>query len=212
MSAAPRKRYRHYLEPDQPREIPRQTLYNQRSKQRGQEDNADNCDDGSMSGEQQQQMHASSGNQACTGEASVGASGGDCAPRGVDDAGSRNDGDHSKACEQPAHAEVGSRFDGDDSEGCEQPAVECSEDLSDEDVHRYFEECSKETVPSQRISKAEALLLVLSYVVYAVLFWSQVEGLSKFVNTLCGCNVVPDSKFLFRKLWKDRMKSIGIYF
>lgn len=212
MSAAPRKRYRRYLEPGQPRDIPRQTLHNQRSKQRGQDDGADNCDGDSTNGEQQQQMQASSGNQGCTAETSAGASDGDCAARDVDDAGSRNDGDDSEALEQPAHAEDGSRIDRDDSEGCEQPGEECSEDLNDEDVRSYLEECSKETLPNQRISKAQALLLILSYVVYAGLSWSQVEGLLKLINTLCGCNVVPDSKFLFRKLWKDRMKSIGIHF
>lgn len=155
MSAAPRKRYRRYLEPGQPRDIPRQTLHNQRSKQRGQDDGADDCDGDSTNGEEQQQMQASSGNQGCTAETSAGASDGDCAARDVDDAGSRNDGDDSEALEQPAHAEDGSRIDRDDSEGCEQPGEECSEDLNDEDVRSYLEECSKETLPNQRISKAQ---------------------------------------------------------
>lgn len=85
-------------------------------------------------------------------------------------------------------------------------------DMGDEDVRNYFTKCCEEMLPNQNINKAQAILIILSYIVHAGLSWSQVDGLLKLINTLLGVSVVPDSKYLFRKMWQSRMDSVGVHF
>lgn len=64
------------------------------------------------------------------------------------------------------------------------------------------------TLPHQATTQAQALLLVLAYVVSAGLSWTQIDGLLKLINALFGETVLPNSKYLFRKIWgneKDDM-------
>ncbi|KAH7950725.1 hypothetical protein HPB52_000179 [Rhipicephalus sanguineus] len=94
---------------------------------------------------------------------------------------------------------------------------DCASDASDygeegEDVESFFKKCEQEKLPNQEINKAQAMLLVMAYVVYAGLTWSQVDGLLKLNNTLCGTAVLPETKYLYRKMWEKRMGSLGVHF
>lgn len=71
---------------------------------------------------------------------------------------------------------------------------------------------SKETLPHQKTTKAEALLLLLVYVVTAGLTWTQIEGLLVLVNQLLGETVFPQTKYKFRKLWKDKMDVVKLHY
>ncbi|KAH9384556.1 hypothetical protein HPB48_026564 [Haemaphysalis longicornis] len=85
-------------------------------------------------------------------------------------------------------------------------------DCGDEDIKHFFEKCAHEVLPNSAINKAQAILLVLTYVVFAGLTWTQVDGLLKLINTLCGAEVVPRSKFLFRKMWQRHKDSLSAHF
>ncbi|KAH7979589.1 hypothetical protein HPB49_009990 [Dermacentor silvarum] len=84
--------------------------------------------------------------------------------------------------------------------------------LDDGAPEEYFLKLSKETLPSQSTTKAEALLLILAYVVSAGLTWAQVRGLLILINALIGSNVVPGSTYFFRKLWKDKKELLKLHF
>ncbi|KAL1445579.1 hypothetical protein MTO96_029146 [Rhipicephalus appendiculatus] len=54
------------------------------------------------------------------------------------------------------------------------------------DFNEYFAKLSEETLPHQRTTKAQLLLLVLAYIVTAGLTWAHVRGLLILLNTLFG--------------------------
>ncbi|XP_050027377.2 uncharacterized protein [Dermacentor andersoni] len=100
-----------------------------------------------------------------------------------------------------------------DSEG-DSAAEDCDTEQFglDDAPEQYFLKLSKETLPSQSTTKAEALLLILAYVVSAGLTWAQIRGLLILINALLGSNVVPGSTYFFRKLWKDKKELIKLHF
>ncbi|KAH9374913.1 hypothetical protein HPB48_022962 [Haemaphysalis longicornis] len=96
--------------------------------------------------------------------------------------------------------------DSDESEPDEGEAEEC------DSFQQFFDKLSEETLPHQTTTKAEAFLLLLSYVVTAGLTWAQVRGLLILINTLFGINVVPGTTYFFRKLWKDKKEALKLHF
>ncbi|KAL1468326.1 hypothetical protein MTO96_041555 [Rhipicephalus appendiculatus] len=87
------------------------------------------------------------------------------------------------------------------SEDSDRSDQDCASDASDhgeedDDVESFFKKCGHEKLQNQDINKAQAMLLVMAYVVYAGLTWSQVDGLLKLIITLCGTTVLPETKYL----------------
>ncbi|XP_064479913.1 uncharacterized protein LOC135393391 [Ornithodoros turicata] len=75
------------------------------------------------------------------------------------------------------------------------------------DIAEFMEEYS-ETLPHQTTTKAQALLLILTFVVTAGLSWTQADGLLKLINALLGDKVLPNSKYMLRKLWNKNKRGI----
>lgn len=65
----------------------------------------------------------------------------------------------------------------------------------------FLQKFADQTLPNLQTTKAQAILLILTYVVAARLSWNQVDGLLKLVNGLFGCEVLPATKYMLRKLW-----------
>lgn len=76
---------------------------------------------------------------------------------------------------------------------------------------KYFAKLSGETLPHEKTTKAQALLLVMAYIVTAGFTWAQVRGLLILLNTLFGEAAVPSTTYLLRKLWKDKKEALRIY-
>lgn len=87
----------------------------------------------------------------------------------------------------------------------------CAND-EDAEIRDYFERASKEALPNQTMTKAQAVLLILCLVVSGGFSWTQVDGILKLINTLFGATIVPDSKYMFRKLWRQKMSTIKFHF
>lgn len=68
--------------------------------------------------------------------------------------------------------------------------------------HQLFEKCAKEVLLNAAINKVQGILMVSTYVMFTVLTWTQLGGLLKLINTLCGPQVIPASKVLFRRIWR----------
>ncbi|KAG0426350.1 hypothetical protein HPB47_026540 [Ixodes persulcatus] len=89
---------------------------------------------------------------------------------------------------------------------------EASADDEDAEIRDYFEQASKEALPNQTMTKAQAVLLILCLVVGGGFSWTQVDGILKLINTLFGATIVPDSKYMFRKLWRQKMSTIKFHY
>lgn len=70
------------------------------------------------------------------------------------------------------------------------------------DIPELLRSYSNEAQPNQSTTKVQALLLILAYVVTAGLSWTRVDGLLQLLNALLGEKTLPNSKYMFRKLWK----------
>lgn len=73
--------------------------------------------------------------------------------------------------------------------------------VEDPELISFLQAFANETLPNLRTTKAQAFLLVLSFIVAAGLSWSQVDGHLNLINALFGCDVLPRTKFMLRKLW-----------
>ncbi|KAL1419664.1 hypothetical protein MTO96_025011 [Rhipicephalus appendiculatus] len=198
MSEKPRRRYRQYLEPGSSVQVPRQTLANaaKRAKNSSTSQSSSHFQDDAS-----QNSTSSNNNQS----ARDGSSHGD----------SVNSASFQCASEKPTQSsscidEV-SASDTSDSETMDcsledpddncanDPDNNCANDPDDNcanddasgsdapnDFSEYFAKLSGETLPHQRTTKAQALLLVLAYIVTAGLTWAQVRGLLILLNTLFG--------------------------
>lgn len=63
--------------------------------------------------------------------------------------------------------------------------------VEDPELISFLQAFANETLPNLRTTKAQAFLLVLSFIVAAGLSWSQVDGLLNLINALFGCDVLP---------------------
>ncbi|CAN8002669.1 unnamed protein product [Ixodes pacificus] len=62
------------------------------------------------------------------------------------------------------------------------------------------------------MTKAQAVLLILCLLVSVGFSWTQVDGILKLINTLFGATIVPDSKYMSRKLWRQKMSTIKFHY
>ncbi|XP_064468545.1 uncharacterized protein LOC135379694 [Ornithodoros turicata] len=74
-------------------------------------------------------------------------------------------------------------------------------DEADHDIAIFMERYSRLTLPNSTTTIVQAVLLILAYTVSAGLSWTQIDGLLKLLNALLGDNVLPNSKYMFCKLW-----------
>lgn len=72
----------------------------------------------------------------------------------------------------------------------DEAAGSCEDNEGEEGVDDLWRRYQRETLPHQRTTKAQALLLILTYIVAAGLFWTQIEGLLILLNLL-GESVFP---------------------
>ncbi|XP_075551963.1 uncharacterized protein LOC142585248 [Dermacentor variabilis] len=86
-----------------------------------------------------------------------------------------------------------------------------TEAAGDDDFMKYFAKLRRETLPHQATTKAEAFLLVLTYIVTAGLTWAQVQGLLTLINALFGEKVVPCTTYSLRKLWKSKKEALRVH-
>ncbi|KAL1439217.1 hypothetical protein MTO96_001312 [Rhipicephalus appendiculatus] len=75
---------------------------------------------------------------------------------------------------------------------------------------RCIRDFGQKTLPCSSTTLAEAILLIMSFVVAHGLTWSAVDDLLKLVNALLGHQQsgLPRSKYLFRKLWAPKIDKI----
>lgn len=205
MSTPAGKRYHRYLEPGEARDIPEATLRYQRGKRARELDGVEPPSvEQSAIGAQLSSDESEEGQDLprrdLVEEPDEGAIGEQNASEDSD-----TDGYDSEGVSDSEHAD--DFFDCPDCDDDRTPF-----DCGDEDIKNFFEKCAHEVLPNSAINKAQAVLLVLSYVVFAGLTWTQVDGLLKLINTLCGAEVVPRSKFLFRKMWQRHKDSLSTHF
>lgn len=86
------------------------------------------------------------------------------------------------------------------SDGSVDPLVDPNE--SEFDVEQLVARYGEGKMHHSSITKLQAMLLVLSYVVTSGISWTQVDGLLKLLNTLLGVEALPATKFAFRNMWK----------
>ncbi|KAL3246915.1 hypothetical protein MRX96_057357 [Rhipicephalus microplus] len=111
-------------------------------------------------------------------------------------------GENTFDCETMDQEDLDDNCANDDANGSESEKQGASND---------FIKLSEETLPHQKTTKAQALLLVMAYIVTAGLTWAQVRGLLIVLNTLFGEAVVPSTIYLLRKLWKDKKEALRIH-
>lgn len=99
-----------------------------------------------------------------------------------------------------------------DLDDTEDEGTESCEDNEEEeeDIDDIWERYQNETLPQQGTTKAQALLLLLAYIVAAGLSWTQIEGLLILLNQLLGESVFPQTKCTFRKIWKSKMQGVKL--
>lgn len=86
------------------------------------------------------------------------------------------------------------------------------DDDNDDDVKTCINKWPSEKLPNLAVSKAQAVLLILTYSVHAGITWSRIDELLKLINIICGIDVVADNKYLFRKMWRSKMDALNAQF
>lgn len=100
------------------------------------------------------------------------------------------------------------------SESSQEALEDVEVDNPDADLSDFIARNSAIMLPGLSISRLQAMLLVLTFVVTAGLPWTQVDGLLKLLNAIFGKEVFPSSKYGFRKLWdlqKSKMVNVHTY-
>ncbi|KAH9378664.1 hypothetical protein HPB48_008500 [Haemaphysalis longicornis] len=211
MSEKARGRYRRYFEPDSTEKVPKQTLWSQRKKAKTnpavEQSNTPPSQVASLAGTSGYFDFADDSIQTSN-EAQALQPTADFASTATS-----FDAVDPSLVERPSDPWPDSTMldddeggDSDESEPDESKAEEC------DSFQQLFDKLSKETLSHQTTTKAEAFLLLLSYVVTAGLTWAQVRGLLILINTLFGMNVVPGTTYFFRKLWKDKKEALKLHF
>ncbi|KAG0444718.1 hypothetical protein HPB47_013467 [Ixodes persulcatus] len=76
-----------------------------------------------------------------------------------------------------------------------------------------FAEYGDSTLPHSTTTKAEAVALIMSFLTSENLTWSALDKLLRMVNAMfgVGSDVLPRSKYLFRKLWAPKTERVVKY-
>ncbi|KAG0427676.1 hypothetical protein HPB47_025289 [Ixodes persulcatus] len=75
-----------------------------------------------------------------------------------------------------------------------------------------FESLQHAILPISNISKAEVLAMVMTFVTSENLTWSGLDKLLLMINRICGMEVLPRTKYLFRKLLASKLKRSTDYY
>lgn len=75
-----------------------------------------------------------------------------------------------------------------------------------------FESLQHAILPISNISKAEVLAMVMTFVTSENLTWSGLDKLLVMINRICGMEVLPRTKYLFRKLLASKLKRSTDYY
>lgn len=181
MTSTSRKRYRRYLEPGDQTRVPRQTHSNRKRRKRHGDET---CNEGD---EQAAEYQSPTDHGTSKGESSQSSSDEATASSCSFDSRDKSDG-YTSSSSQPVHRE-------------EAETEEHLPNVEDPELISFLQAFANETLPNLRTTKEQAFLLVLSFIVAAGLSWSQVDGLLNLINALFGCDVLPRTKFMLRKLW-----------
>ncbi|KAM7282781.1 uncharacterized protein ISCGN_000022 [Ixodes scapularis] len=71
-----------------------------------------------------------------------------------------------------------------------------------------FNQFGTETLPHSTTTKAGAIAMIMAHVVSQGMTWSGLDSLLVLINALFGRQVVPQSKYAFRKLWSATTKNL----
>ncbi|KAL1480323.1 hypothetical protein MTO96_051129 [Rhipicephalus appendiculatus] len=77
---------------------------------------------------------------------------------------------------------------------------------NDEALPAWFTKRGHETLANSNLTKAGALVSVISFAVSHGLTWSALGDLTKLINLLLGADALPRSKFLLRQLWAKKVE------
>ncbi|KAH8023936.1 hypothetical protein HPB51_019453 [Rhipicephalus microplus] len=226
MSEKPQRRYRQYLKHGSSVQVPRQTLANAAKKAKRSSTaqisshlQNDTCQNSASSSRNQSGRNASSECGHSVDAALFQCAAQECAQSST----SSLDGvsvscdlevtDHSSASaaslgENTSDSETIDPEDIDDN--CANDDANGSES-DKQGAPNDFIKLSEETLSLQKTTKAQALLVVIAYIVTAGLTWAKVRGLLILLNTLFGGAVVPSTTYLLRKLWKDKKDALRIH-
>ncbi|XP_072140998.1 uncharacterized protein [Dermacentor andersoni] len=215
MSQNQRKRYRQYLQPDSNVQVPRQTreyvLKRAKSSTAASQTNLANLSSPSadLTNIDSNENEADHLGQTDLASESY-------ARESTSAYVSNVEGTNECASEIGSRDECSSAFElnnDDDADSQPENAAEGSEHeaLEDDEFDMYFTKLSEEYLPNQTTTKAQALLLVLAYVVTSGLTWTQLQGLLTLINALFGVQVVPCSTYSVRRLWKNRKEALRIH-
>ncbi|KAH7978145.1 hypothetical protein HPB49_004611 [Dermacentor silvarum] len=78
----------------------------------------------------------------------------------------------------------------------------------DSTLPSWFSQYGGEKLPNSNVTKAAAIAAVMSFAVSQGLTWTALGDLAKLINFIVGTNVLPQSKFTFRKLWARDMQDV----
>nr|XP_054929013.1 uncharacterized protein LOC129385866 [Dermacentor andersoni] len=190
MSQNQRKRYRQYLQPDSNVQVPRQTreyvLKRAKSSTAASQTNLANLSSPSadLTNIDSNENEADHLGQTDLASESY-------ARESTSAYVSNVEGTNECASEIGSRDECSSAFESnndDDADSQPENAAEGSEHeaLEDDEFDMYFTKLSEEYLPNQTTTKAQALLLVLAYVVTSGLTWTQLQGLLPLINALFG--------------------------
>ncbi|KAL1447220.1 hypothetical protein MTO96_028606 [Rhipicephalus appendiculatus] len=214
MSEKPRRRYRQYLEPGSSVQVPRQTLANaaKRAKNSSTSQSSSHFQDDASQNSTSSNNNQSARDGSSHGD-SVNSASFQCASEEptqssscIDEVSASDTSDSETmdcSLEDPddncANDPDNNCANDPDNDCANDPDDNCANDPDDNcanddasgsdapnDFSEYFAKLSEETLPHQRTTKAQALLLVLAYIVTAGLTWAQVRGSLILLNTLFG--------------------------
>lgn len=69
-----------------------------------------------------------------------------------------------------------------------------------------LEQFEHETLPGSSTRTSEAMAMIMTFISTNGLSWSALDDLVRIINALFGKNVLPGTKYLFRKLWAHKLQ------
>lgn len=83
---------------------------------------------------------------------------------------------------------------------------------SSETMYSLLSSFQNEMLPNGDVSKAAALVLIMSFVTAHGIPWSALDDLLHIMNILFGSEVLPRSKHMLRKLWSQKLQCATHYY
>lgn len=133
----------------------------------------------------------------------------------LDDTFSLNENDEIEAIQDDVHSDICSIYD-------EEEDLNESTNLNDdpntfnnhenhtaadiENENRNFFENTEKFHDLLDITKSEVMFMIMSYYLRYNLTWNALEGLLSLINSIFGSKVIPNSKYLFKKIFPPSLK------